>query len=413
MRSRGGRRGRGGYVQQAFYRPVLGQRFVVTHTPFDLVKASISFQRAAPKADENALTQAILKRNQELTPPSHEQAAVLNLVTKITDIIDTLIVCPNAADLAIEEIRPVGSYKKGTMIAGRPVADLTVILKKLPTTDHIQVVANEIHGKLKEPDLGLEDVSLQVTEGGFTYGHNGIVVRILITTLPRNLHAARGDSQVDLKLLEGGLATIRHSRWFEENAFHTTIRILVRILKDLKNRFNTSGLQNLTPWLIDLLAHRATMANEPVTINVAFRRALQLLASGLFLPGSLGIIDPCESGNVRAQSVLSLDDQDDITTAAQTLLRCLSHGAVNEILGLVPEAIPAVVDSEITSWGGVIVTPGSKAYKKEEEKPDGEENMESDEALGDDTGRSASDRMSLENSQPAEGSLEENMETTT
>ena len=31
-------------------------------------------------------------------------------------------------------------------------------------------------------------------------------------------------------------------------------------------------------------------------IQFCFRRALQLLASGLFLPGSMGIIDPCEVG---------------------------------------------------------------------------------------------------------------------
>lgn len=72
-----------------------------------------------------------------------------------------------------------------------------------------------------------------------------------------------------------------------------------------------------------------------------------------------------QSGNVRAHSVLSLEEQvkpclvilaypllsyvfipsqlideiysfqDAIATCAQTLLRCLSHGATNEVLGLV------------------------------------------------------------------------------
>ena len=38
------------------------------------------------------------------------------------------------------------------------------------------------------------------------------------------------------------------------------------------------------------------------------------------------------------------------------------------------------VDSEVTSWGGVIVTPGPKAYEKEE-KPEGTgENMDSEES---------------------------------
>jgi len=382
-----------------------GQKFVVSHSTFDPVMADSFFPRTTPASDETAFTQALLKRNQELTPNGQEQAAVQNLVTKVTTVLDNLIVTPDAADLGLEEVRAVGSFKKGTMLLGHPVADLAVILKKLPTESMILALATRVQKSLKEEGSTAE-YPMQANEGGFNISSpEGALVRVLITTLPKNLQATDPAQHVDVKLLEGALATIRHARWFEENAFHTSTRMLVRLFKDLRKRF--TGLQGLTPWLIDLLAHRAAMVStsrQPLPVNIAFRRAFQLLSSGLFLPGSLGIIDPCESGNVRAHSVLSLEEQDAIATCAQTLLRCLNHGAYNEILSLGQEGIPQVaLDTEVSSWGGVIVTPGQKAYEKQQEQED-----EEGEGEGDDDEEESADTSGQE---PAEEKMETSQES--
>ncbi|CAB4032005.1 interleukin enhancer-binding factor 2 homolog, partial [Paramuricea clavata] len=180
--------------------------------------------------------------------------------------------------------------------------------------EHIQQVADRILSGLGEPTLGLEDVALQVNEGGFNLSSGGVVVRILITTLPKNLREAKADTHVDVKLLEGALATIRHSRWFEENAFHTTVRILVRIMKDMKNRFNTTGLQALTPWLIDLLAHRATVSvsNEPVTINVAFRSELSLREVRSKLQGPISSLEISKNYYTKKQNTGKFSESDSI-----------------------------------------------------------------------------------------------------
>ena len=280
-----------------------------------------------------------------------------------------MILTPDDVKIPIDEIKIVGSYKKGTMLAGHPVADLVIILKEIPGADDIEALAAKVQEKLKENTPG-EEFPTQANEGGFnTTSNEGALVRALVTTVPKNLFKVDPEKHVDVKLLEGALATIRHARWFEENASHTTVRVMVRILKDLKKHF--PGLAGLTPWLIDLLSYNSSIMpnykQEPLAINVAFRRSLQLIASGMFLPGSVGFIDPCESGNVRAHAVLGLEEQDLLCLTAQTLLRCLANGAFNEILGVDGQPLIAL-DTDLTCWGGTLVTPGQEAYNKEEHK---------------------------------------------
>ncbi|KAJ7394096.1 Interleukin enhancer-binding factor 2 [Desmophyllum pertusum] len=341
-RSRGMRGGPG--RMPPFMRGPPGQKFVVSHSTFDPAMAESFFPRTTPVVEETAFTQALLKRNQELTPNEQEQTSVQNLVTKVTTVLDNLIVTPDAAELGLEEVRAVGSHKKGTMLLGHPVADLAVILKKLPAESDILALATRVQKALKD-DGSASEYPMQSNEGGFNISSpDGALVRVLITTLPKNLRDADPAKHVDVKLLEGALATIRHARWFEENAFHTSTRLLVRLFKDLRKRF--PGLQGLTPWLIDLLAHRAAMVNssrQPLPVNVAL---------GLFLPGSLGIIDPCESGNL----------------------------------------------------GGVIVTPGQKAYEKQQDQED-EEGEGEGEGEGDEEDEESSEMSGQEQA-------EEKMETT-
>lgn len=345
------------------------QRFFVTHHSFDPLLADTHFGKGSDAADESEFSATLVKKTQELTPSTTEQSSVQNLVTKVETVVEALILSPDGLDIPVDEVRVVGSYKKGTLLAGHPVADLVVILKEVPTANNIETLASKVQEKLKS-NTPTEDFPTQANEGGFnTTSTEGALVRVLVTTLPKNLFNVDPEKHVDVKLLEGALATIRHARWFEENASHTTVRVLVRLLKDLKKRF--SGLAALTPWLIDLLAFKSATVpsntRDPLPISVAFRRSLQLLAAGCFLPGSLGVVDPCESGQVRAHSVLGLEDQDLLCSTAQTLLRTLAHGAYNEILCCEGQ-VQVALDTDITSWGGTIVTPGQPAYNKEEHK---------------------------------------------
>ncbi|XP_054716278.1 interleukin enhancer-binding factor 2 homolog [Uloborus diversus] len=369
MRARGGRSSRG---RSGPYKP----KVFIPRVPFDIYVCESFFPRVKLAPDDTTLTQALLKRNQDLASTAQEQTSILNLVTKIQTVLDNIALSPGNFDACqIEEVRQVGSFKKGTMMIGHPIADIVTILKTLPTVEAVQALGNKVIEELKKIDPA-EILALTVIEGGFEVSSTEVLVKCLITTVPQNLRKLDPELHLDQKILQHHLAAIRHARWFEENAHHSSIKVLIRLFKDLRSRFE--GFQPLNPWILDLLAHYAINhhpSRQPLGLNIAYKRCLQLLAGGLFLPGSAGIPDPCEGGTVRVHTSMSLEQQDLVCLTAQTLLRVMTHGGYKQVLGL--EILPNLA-TEMSVWDGVVVSPLSKAYEKPADKTEGEtsEDME-------------------------------------
>ena len=310
-----------------------------------------------------------------------------NLLTKVTTVLDNLILNPGefAESCAIEEVRQVGSFKKGTMRTGKNIADVVVILKTIPTKESIEALSKKVEDLLKESMKSEvipknEMITVQITEKGFDVFNWQARICILIATLPPNIRKVENAEMQ--KNLINNLSAVRHIRFFEENS-NASVKVLIRILRDVFGRFEALSVMN--PWMVDLLSNFAILSNssrQALTLSQAFRRVFQLLSAGFFLPGSSGLLDPCENVPVRIHTCLSLEQQDNLCMTAQTLLRILCHGGFKVLLGT--EKKENLI-SEMSVFDGIVISPLKLAYEPQNDVIANENENENDDDMETDT----------------------------
>lgn len=124
------------------------------------------------------------------------------------------------------------------MIVGHNVADLVVILKTLPVKDAIQTLGSKMIEELNKLDSSLS-ISFETHASGFDIINtaNSTTVRVLIATIMPNMRKLDATIHLPVKTVQKHLSAIRHARWFEESANLTTVKVLIRVLRDVCSRF--------------------------------------------------------------------------------------------------------------------------------------------------------------------------------
>lgn len=270
----------------------------------------------------------LTKKIQELTPSQEEQTILSDFVNKIQTILYGLIVSPGSFDACqIDEVREVGSYKKGTMIKGDNLVDLVIVLKTLPTREAVNLLGNKVLEIMMQKDPQ-EVTTMLPTDNGFNLSTSKATVAIHISTIRENVKILEDGLHMDRKILSSAHLMLVQSRWVEENAMDSTIKMLTRLLLDLRNRYK--WFQPLTPWMIDLIAHYCVLNTSdrvPLPLDQAYKRFFKILSAGFFLPRSAGIIDPfsrVQNDRIHMR-FMTLEEQDQVCMMAQNLLRVLSH----------------------------------------------------------------------------------------
>ncbi|XP_043276841.1 zinc finger RNA-binding protein isoform X2 [Venturia canescens] len=344
--------------------PAVTQTPTPSSTPSTTPAANTTATPANNASESNATTPDATKKEEtdkKKTPtpaaPTKEDGSDGNLFSFQNEKEDARV---------LRSVMRVGNLAKGLLLSGDNHVCLVVLCAEKPTKTLLNKVAEILPGQLKivAPDetynVGKHPESAALTVSGGT-----VTVSVTLTsplmretikpiapaadnagqqqqgaapsqTTPATPAVTKPDPPDVLpkaKCLEA-LAALRHAKWFQTRATSLQSCVMViRIMRDLCNRVPTWG--PLNAWALELLTEKViSTAGGPLSLGEALRRLLECVAGGILLPGSPGILDPCEKEPTDAIGNMTAQQREDITASAQHALRLVAFRQIHKVLGM-------------------------------------------------------------------------------
>lgn len=226
-------------------------------------------------------------------------------VRNVQDTVDRVLVSTRE-HLRLAEVRPAGSWEKGTMLRGRQEADIIAIVADAPTDGTLERLAahfdETLTGLRRRPETSHKAVNLHFL--------NGVSVDLLPTA--RDGRTAPGAS-IPRKLRHAWKG-VQHVQWLKEHAHGTVTHQVIRLAKYLRN-CHAGDFHGMSSFAIEVMCVEMGLAGN---LGDAFETTLQKLAGG-WLDGHR-LVDPADRDNDLLSDFAAGDRRDVARRAAAALV---------------------------------------------------------------------------------------------
>ena len=243
-------------------------------------------------------------------------------------------------DIKLKGVMRVGPLAKGLLLRSDQIVNLVLLASDIPTESLLEAVTSNLQSHLSDSyqvSSNKEHARIQVKTSSIN-----VHVGLTSASVRSNLEAIN-ESEVNLpehalsktKCLQY-LADIRRAKWFTARAAGLQSSVIIlRILRDLQSW--KPQWQPLRPFALELIVEKSLASvGLPLSPGDAIRRVFEAISAGCILPGSPGLLDPCEKEALDVLDNMSPQEREDVTSDAQNILRLIAFRQIHQVLQMEP-----------------------------------------------------------------------------